>query len=564
MSQVTSTLSFKELHDDLLFVPLGGAGEIGMNLNLYQYKGKWLIADFGAGFAEDYLPGVDMIVPDITFIRERKKDIVGMILTHAHEDHLGGVQYLWDELECSIYTTTFTANFLRAKLAEYSFKQRIPIHEVTVGKTLKLDPFSIDFTPLTHSTPEMQALLITTDKGTVFHTGDWKLDPNPLIGEAVSETTMRAFGDDGILAVIGDSTNIFKEHHSGSEGDLRESLTKLVAECPKLAVVTTFASNVARLETIIRAGEEAGRRVVLAGKSLYRVLNAARESGYLKDIPPLVELEDAKRFPKEKLLIICTGCQGEPLAAATKMANGSHPHLKIDKGDTIIFSSKIIPGNDKRIFRLFNQFIRLGVEVMTEKDHFVHVSGHPSREELREMYGWLKPHIVIPVHGELMHMHEHIHLVDSLGIPHSVQVENGSVVVLERENPRVIGHVQSGYLAIDGRTLIPVNSPVMQMRRRMMREGIVFVTLLVSGRGQLLQAPIIRAPGCLDMEEDKELFLAMEEAIFDAFETLGNHTKRKMNLEETIQNQVRSAIRRIIRHDVGKNPPIELHVEMMS
>jgi len=424
-------MNLKEHKDKLLFLPLGGSREIGMNLNLYHYQGKWLIVDFGAGFADDYYPGVDMIVPDITFIIEHVlPNLVGMVLTHAHEDHLGAVQHLWHELKCPIYTTPFTASFLRLKIEETDFAKKIKINEVKEGSKLDLDPFKIEMVPLTHSAPEMQALVIRTELGNILHTGDWKFDHNPLICEAADEDLLRKYGKEGILALVGDSTNVFNEKPSGSEGDLRESLTKLISACKKRVVVTTFASNVARLETIIKAAEQANRKVFIAGRSLFRILEAARNSGYLTDIPPFLEAHEFNATPRENILVISTGCQGEQFAATTKIAHDAHNIIRLDKDDTVIFSSKIIPGNEKKIFRLFNLFAHKAVEVFTEKDHFVHVSGHPSRAELKIMYDLIKPKISVPVHGELVHMHEHVRLAKEWGVPEAIQTENGLVVKL--------------------------------------------------------------------------------------------------------------------------------------
>ena len=380
------SFNIKAHKDDFLFIPLGGCNEIGINVNLYHYKGKYLIVDCGSGFADDYLPGVDMLVADMSFIAKYKKDIVGLVLTHAHEDHLGGIQYLWNELECPIYATTFTANFLKIKLSEYGLTKKVKMHEIKPGGTINLDPFSIDMVPLTHSAPEMQALVIKTDKGNIFHTGDWKFDHDPLVGEAADQSLIKKYGDEGILALVCDSTNVFSNGSSGSEGDLRESLVKIIAGCKKMIVATTFASNLARLDTLIHCGVAAGRKIVLSGRSMHRMLAAAQSSGYLQNIPGILDERDVANHRREDLLIIATGCQGEPMASTSKMAEGTHQNIKLARGDTVIFSSKIIPGNESNIYRMFNTFVRVGVEVITERDHFVHVSGHPAVDELKTMY----------------------------------------------------------------------------------------------------------------------------------------------------------------------------------
>ena len=544
-------------HDELLFLPLGGSGEIGMNVNLYHYKGKWIMVDLGAGFADDYLPGVDMIVADISFITKYKDDLIGIVLTHAHEDHLGAVQYLWNELQCPIYTTPFTAAFLKAKISEMSFAGEVPINEVACGSSFDLGPFTIEMIPLTHSAPEMQALVIRTELGNIMHTGDWKFDHDPMIGEAADEARLKAYGDEGILAMIGDSTNVFTPGTSGSEGDLRKSMIKLVGEQKKMVAVTTFASNVARIETIAKAAEANGRRVVLAGRSLWRITRAAQSAGYLTDIDFLPDTEMG-RYPREKLLVICTGCQGEVLAATNKIANGNHPTVKLTPGDTVIFSSKIIPGNDKTIFRLFNQLVKMGIEVLTEKDHFVHVSGHPSKDELEKMVKLIRPKVLIPVHGELVHIHEHARLGKEWGVPTSIQVANGDVVKLAPGKAERIEKVQAGELAIDGYFLLSPSSPVMKTRRRLQNEGIIIITLLMEKPGSLYADPIIFTPGCLDPQEDSELIAYMSDEIRDALGNVGSKTKIT---DDMIYNQVRAAVRRIMKQEVGKSPLIEIHIE---
>jgi ribonuclease J len=371
--------NFKEYAGELLFVPLGGSNEIGMNFNLYAYKGKWLLVDLGIGFADAYLPGVDIILPDISFITQYKKDIVGLVLTHAHEDHLGGVPYLWEELGCPIFATAFTASVLKAKLAEEGISGKVPITEVRPGQKIELSPFEFEMIPLTHSIPEMQAIAIRTDKGVVMHTGDWKLDPDPLVGPVSDEETLSRYGDEGVLAMICDSTNVFVDGTSGSESGVRDNLARIISECKQRAVVTTFASNIARLESVIRAGEAAGRHVALAGRSLRRITTAAKENGYLKGVKPFLNEHEINDVPKSDILILCTGCQGEPLAALSKISRGEHPSIRLSAGDTVIFSSRKIPGNETRVAFIYNALVKRGIEVITEKRQHVHVSGHPCR-----------------------------------------------------------------------------------------------------------------------------------------------------------------------------------------
>lgn len=554
------SFDIKKHKNELIFIPLGGANEIGMNVNLYQYQGKWLMVDLGAGFADDYYPGVDLIVAEIDYISKQKDKLLGLVLTHAHEDHLGAVQYLWEELRCPIYTTKFTANFLRIKLKETSFGREVQIIEIEERSTTQIGPFAVESIPLTHSTPEMQSLLIKTDLGNVFHTGDWKFDHDPKIGDPNDQKLLKKLGDEGVLAMVGDSTNVFNETFSGSEGDLRESIIKLVKECKKMVVVTTFASNVARVETILKAAEASGRKVVMAGRSLWRILEAAQASGYLLDVPPVLRPDQMGNIKREKLLVISTGCQGEPMAATVKMATNTHPNLKLLPGDSVIFSSKIIPGNDKKIFRLLNLLVSLEVEVFTEKEHFVHVSGHPSKAELKLMYELIRPQIAVPVHGELMHTHEHIRLAKSWGVPQTVQVSNGDVIRLAPGPAEVIDKVDSGYLGIDGNFLLPANSSILKMRRKLQESGVVFIVVFLDEKHRMVMPPVIKAPGALDSEEDKVIIMKMAKEVNKALSGLLTSSSNKKHRDDLIENTIRSALRRILKQEVGKNPVIDVEL----
>lgn len=550
------SFKLKNHKDDLLFIPLGGAGEIGMNVNLYHLDGKWIIADLGAGFADDWLPGVDMIVADMSFIREHKDDVLGIVLTHAHEDHLGGIQYLWDEIGCPVYATPFTANFLELKLRDAGFKKKeVPIHRVQPGSRFNLGSFDLELVQITHSVPEMNGIFIRTRHGNVLHTGDWKLDPNPVVGVTTNETKLKAFGDEGVLAMMGDSTNIFSSGTSGSEGDLAKSLEELINDSPQMVAVTTFASNVARLHTLATAAHKAGRKVALAGRSLFRIKEAAQNNGYLDDVK-FISIDEAAKTPRHQLMLICTGCQGEPLAATNKLATGTHPKLKLLPGDTMIFSSKIIPGNEKRIFRLFNLLSKMKIEVLTEKDHFVHVSGHPNVEEVKRMYEMVRPEVAIPVHGEIVHMHEHARLASEWGVPQSLQTENGQVIRLSKENSEAIATVKSGYFALDGNCLLDPDGKVMRMRRRIRHEGLVTATIIVDDAMHLMTEPILTFPGILDEKEDKDIILDIMDDIIANF--TDSRKKSKKFTQSSIETLVRSAIRRVMKADIGKNPPIEV------
>lgn len=553
-------INLKHYKDNLLFIPLGGSNEIGINVNLYHYKGKWIMIDCGSGFADDYLPGVDMVVADLSFIEARKKDLLGIILTHAHEDHLGAVQYLWNELDCPIYTTKFTKAFLKSKIDEYNFADHLKIHEIDPTKRFELGPFAVDMIGLTHSAPEMQALMIRTDAGNVLHTGDWKFDPSPIVGKKSDQEALKACGDEGVLALVCDSTNVFNEGTSGSEGDVRESLVDIIAGCPKMVVVTTFASNLARLDTIIHAGQKAGRKVALSGRSLHRMFAAAQESGYLTDIKPLIDERTIGNYKREDLLIIATGCQGEPMAATSKMANGAHHSIKLGKKDTIIFSSKIIPGNDKKIFKLFNMFVKQGVEVITEKDHFVHVSGHPNIEELKKMYELVRPQVCVPVHGEPVHIHEHAKLAKSNGIKEAIEVENGSVVLLAKEGSKIIDSVKNGYLAVDGNYLLPDDSQIFKMRRRMRDSGIAVLSLVIDNKLRLACPPILSVPGLFDHIEDIDVIEELKNSIATALNDQRKQSKGNLTIEN-IDSCARRALKRIIKQEVNKTPVIIVNIE---
>lgn len=556
-------INLNQYKDKLLFIPLGGSNEIGINVNLYHFKGKWIMVDCGSGFADDYLPGVDMIVADLSFIEEHRKDLLGIILTHAHEDHLGAVQYLWSELGCPIYTTKFTKSFLKSKIAEYNFADHLEINEIDPTRRFELGPFTIDMIGLTHSAPEMQALMIRTDAGNILHTGDWKFDPNPIVGKESDQDALKACGDEGVLALVCDSTNVFNKGTSGSEGDVRESLVDIIAGCPKMVVVTTFASNLARLDTIIHAGQKAGRKVALSGRSLHRMFAAAQECGYLTDINPLIDERTIGNYKREDLLVIATGCQGESMAATAKMANGSHHSVKLAQKDTVIFSSKIIPGNEKKIFKLFNVFIKQGVEVITEQDHFVHVSGHPGVDELKKMYELVRPQVCIPVHGEPVHIHEHAKLAKSSGIKEAVEVENGSVVLLQEEGSKIIDFVKSGYLAVDGNYLLPDDSQIFKMRRRMRDSGIVVLSIVLDNKLRLTCPPILSVPGLLDPIEDVDVIDDLKDSVALALSDQRKQSKGNLTIEN-IDSCVRRALRRGIKQEINKTPAIVVNIEELD
>lgn len=550
---------FSSHPDKLFFVPLGGSNEIGMNLNLYHLDGKWLMIDMGIGFVDEHHPGIEIMVPDIDFIVERKEDLLGLVITHAHEDHLGAVPYLWDELQCPIYATRFTASVLKHKLqSSNTTPQRIPVTEVEPGSKLDIGPFGLELVPLTHSIPEMQAIALRTKHGTIIHTGDWKLDRDPLVGPLSDEATLSRYGDEGVLAMVCDSTNSFVEGESGSESDVRKALTEQIGKQNGKVFISTFASNIARVESILYAAKDAGRKVVLAGRSLWRTVSAAQESGYLQDAPELISEKEASRLPRHELAILCTGCQGEPRAALSKIASHSHPSLRIAADDTVIFSSRVIPGNETKVRWLHNLLVRQGVNIITDKDAFVHVSGHPARAELKRMYELVRPDIAIPVHGESAHIHEHANYALSLGTKEAVEPFNGAVVQIERNDTRIVDTVESGYLGMDGMTLIPLNSPIIKMRRRLRETGSILVSIVLGKDGEILSAPEISAPGCLDPFEDESLRHEIEKDIVEECERLPANAKL-----QKLKDKILHAVRKRVQKEVGKKPVIEVHVHRL-
>ena len=435
-------------------MPLGGAGEIGMNLNLYGFGGKWIMVDCGMTFADESMPGIDIVFPDPTFIEERSEDLLGLLLTHAHEDHIGAVPYLWPRLKCPVYATPFTAALVGGKLEEAGLSADVPLNIVSLSGSVTLGDFDVRYIPITHSIPEAHSLSIGIPVGTVLHTGDWKLDPTPVVGDATDPEPFRALGDDGVLALVCDSTNVFRPGNSGSEQCVRESLQNIVGEAAGRVAVTTFASNVARLKSVLAIAEACDRHAVLVGRSMWRTVHAACATGHLDPGIELLTDNDAGYLPKEKVLLLCTGCQGEQRGAMSRIAFGDHPHIELESGDLAIFSSKIIPGNERSIDRVQNQLVSLGVEVATEKDHFVHTSGHPSRGELAEMYDWIRPELAVPVHGEARHLLEHAQFALDNGAQRSVVVRNGDVLRLQPGGGEIIDRVPAGRLALDGRKLV--------------------------------------------------------------------------------------------------------------
>lgn len=544
--------------DELLFLPLGGCGEIGMNLNLYGHDGKWLMIDLGITFGNEMTPGIDVIMPDPGFIVEHRADLLGLVLTHAHEDHIGAVPYLWPRLRCPIYATAFTAAVLRRKLAEANLLGEARITEIPMSGRFGLGPFEIELISITHSIPEPNAVVLRTKLGNILHTGDWKLDPDPVVGPITDEAALRELGGEGVLAMVCDSTNVLVDGSSGSEAEVRQSMDELIGRYRHRVAVACFSSNVARIESVTRAGLAHGRHVGLVGRSLRRMVEAARETGYLTDLPDFIEEEDIGHLPRDRVLMICTGSQGEPRSALARIARDEHPDVGLEPGDAVIFSSRIIPGNEHAIGELHNALIRQGVEVVTEKDHFVHVSGHPARDELAEMYRWVKPAIAVPVHGELRHLRAHVALAESCQVRRAVLAENGSLLRLAPGDPEVIGHVPTGRLGLDGTQLTAMGGAALKSRQRMAYNGAAVATIVLDGTGRLVGEPVLTVHGVAAEGEDEGV--AKAEAVAAARQALAGLPPAKRSDDQAVREVVRIAIRRSLNARHGKKPLTDVHL----
>ncbi|QMW21836.1 ribonuclease J [Sandaracinobacteroides saxicola] len=541
----------------LFFLPLGGSGEIGMNVNLYGIgpdveRAKWIMVDLGMTFADPSLPGVELVLPDLQFIEERLDNLLGIILTHGHEDHIGAIPYLAGDLDAPLYATPFTAGLIRKKLDEEGIANRVKLHVVPMGGTVTLGDFSARYVALAHSIPEGNALVIDTPLGRIFHTGDWKFDERPLLGDPASEADLRAIGDSGVLALVGDSTNAFNEVASGSEGDVRDGLIKLIkGRKTGRVLVTTFASNATRLDTLAAVARETGRRLVLAGRSMERIRDVAKATGYLKDFPETMSWEAAANARPETLLILSTGTQGEPMAALARIAEGTHP-IKLERGDLVVYSSKQIPGNEIAIGRVQNALAARGIEIIGEKQAYVHVSGHPGRPELRAMYDWIRPEIAIPVHGERRHMEEHARLARAQGVPQAVVPMNGTVIRLAPGKAEIVGHEPVGRLVLDGDVILPADGATLNMRRKLGHGGVITCALLFDRKGALATDPIVTALG-VPVEDEADDFVAeLREAAEKAANKVGNRDERRL------VDEVKVALRRVSKAWTGKKPLTEV------
>jgi ribonuclease J len=542
---------------ELVFLPLGGSGEIGMNMNLYGFgtpaNRQWVMIDCGVMFGDLSTPGIELICPDPSFILEEKEALHGLLLTHGHEDHIGAVALLAPKLGCPLYATPFTAALIQRKLEELEVKS-VELNIIDMNARFKLGPFDIEYVTLTHSIPEPSGVILRTELGTVLHTGDWKIDATPSLGPMTDIATIKKLGDDGLLAMVCDSTNVLSSGESGSESAVRDSLKKLIAKQEGRVAVTTFASNVSRVVSICEAAAAAGRSVCLLGRSMLRIVDAARETGLLPDGLNFVEPGDAGHLPRRHVLYLCTGSQGEPRAALARIARDDHRDLTLSDGDTVIFSSKIIPGNDREIYNLQNDLVELGVKVITEKDEFVHVSGHPCREELRAMYQWARPKIAIPVHGEARHLEEHADFALELGAEMAMAPRNGDLIRLAPDGPERIDEVPAGRMYLDGEVLLPDGGAPVRERRKLAFAGVIAVSLAFDARGELSGPPVVSGVGVVDDgEEGDGLMKDVEEAI-------ASLPKAKRKDDEAVMLAVKRAARVYYDDIWGKRPVIVTHI----
>lgn len=545
----------EEAEAGFIYVPLGGTGEIGMNFNLYGCDGAWLAVDCGMGFSGPETPETEILLPDPAFIAQQREDLLGIVVTHAHEDHIGGIARLWPQLRCPVYATPFAAALIRRKLQEAGLQRDVKLHVIAPGAAFELGPFKLRYIRMTHSTPEAQALAITTQYGTVLHTGDWKFDAAPVVGDLSDEAALKALGDEGVMAIISDSTNAMVEGYSGSELDVKKSFESFLPDLSGRVAVTCFASNVARVASIIAAAEIAGRHVALVGRSLNNYMAAAQEAGYLKNVPDFVPEEEIGSIPDDNLLLLVTGSQGEPRSAMARIAADTHRYAVLGEGDKAIFSSRTIPGNERAVFAVQDQLSRRGVQVIVDGDEQVHVSGHPAREELRKLYKLVRPQYVIPTHGEWRHLSTQAALAQESGVK-TLLVENGDVVLFTGNGPAVVDSVPTGRLAVDGEKILPLKGSVLAARKRMLFNGVVVGSFAVDSRGKLLGQPRISAPGLLE-ELDSSQRLAFEQEFHELLEDLA--PTLRVN-DAAFSDAARAGLRRIVGKRLGKRPLVEVHI----
>lgn len=550
--------------DELVFLPLGGSNEIGMNFNLYGFgpphDRKWIVVDLGVTFGDQTTPGVEIILPDPEFIEAYAKNIIGIVLTHAHEDHIGAVAWLWPRLKAPLYATPFTAFLLREKLRENDESAQAEITVIPLGGKIDLGPFQVELITLTHSIPEPNGLAIRTPLGTILHTGDWKIDPDPLLGGVTDEDAIRRLGDEGVLAMVCDSTNVFVDGHAGSEADVRDALAGLVKGLKGKVAVACFASNVARMDSVIRAAEAAGRRVCLVGRSMHRMAAAAKSVGLMSDIADFVTDAQAGYFPNDKILYLCTGSQGEGRAALSRIAEGTHQHVNLGAGDSVIFSSRVIPGNEVPIRNLQNRLADRGVRLYTERDHpGIHVSGHPCRDELAQMYHWARPEIAVPTHGERRHLLEHAAFARDLQVPQTVAPRNGDMVRLAPGRAEIIDEVPAGRIYVDAGVLTPENGDALRERRHAAFNGMLTVAVVLDRKGKIASGPQVRALG-LPADDDEQMDEILDDLAEEAEKALGRLSGDDRELDETVESAMSRAVKKAGYRIWGRRPVVETTV----
>ena len=554
----------KSKNDELVFLPLGGSNEIGMNFNLYGFgppdDRKWIVVDLGVTFGDQTTPGVEVILPDPEFMEQNADRLLGIVLTHAHEDHIGAVAHLWPRFKAPIYATPFTAFILREKLREADLLDEAEITIVPLGGTIELGPFQLELITLTHSIPEPNGLAIRTPLGTILHTGDWKIDPDPLLGGPTDIDAIRKLGDEGVLAMVCDSTNVFVDGHAGSEADVRKTLIPLIGSLKGRVAVACFASNVARMDSVIRAAEANGRRVCLVGRSMHRMAAAAKSVGLMTDIKPFIEDSEAKRLPAEGVLYLCTGSQGEPRAALSRIAEGTHPHVKLGANDSCLFSSRVIPGNDIPIRNLQNKLTERGVRLYTERDHpGIHVSGHPCRDELAQMYAWARPEIAVPTHGERRHLMEHAAFARDLQVPQQVTPRNGDMVRLAPGRAEVIDEVTAGRLYVDAGVVVSEHGDALRERRHAAYNGMLAVSVVLDERGQIVSGPQVRALG-LPTESEDHLDQVLNDLADEAETALKRIKGDELEQDELIEKAISRCVKKASQRIWGRRPVVETTV----
>ena len=543
------------MKDELLYCPLGGAGEIGMNMNLFGYgqedDHKWIMVDVGVTFADDTIPGVDLIYPDPGYAEDKKDNFLGIILTHAHEDHIGAITHVWPKFKCKIYATPFTAALVTEKFREKKIDITSYLQIVQLGSTINLKPFKIEFITMTHSIVEPNGLRIETPAGSILHTGDWKCDPNPLVGDNMNSKRLIEIGKEGVLTMICDSTNVLSVGRSGSEKDVRDSMLKIIEKQKKRVIVTSFASNVARMETIFYCAEKTGRNISLVGRSMHRIYKAAKQCGYLSNVIEPIDPRDAKNISSEKIIYLCTGSQGEPMGAMNRISNYIHPDVFVEAGDTVIFSSKIIPGNEKKLYKLHNQLVREGINVISEETDFVHVSGHPNRDDLKDMYEWIQPNSIIPVHGEQRHMLEHISFAKKLNVPHPIKVENGDIVrIFPGDSPEVFDKAPYGKIFLDGNIGVEEESKSIKERRNISQNGHLNITVIITTQGNIHNMPIVNFMG-IPILNTEEFKISIQDEIDKIAKSFSLNNKKQ---EENFKDALKVTCRKFTKEKTGKRP----------